>query len=295
MKFERYQHVEKLGTPATEGILNGFVHLFPKLDGTNTAVYLNDAGEVEVSSRNRVLTLSHDNAGVLAYVKSQKKFADYLHKHPNHRLFGEWLVPHRIRNYRDDAWRKLYIFDVIKSGESSSEYVYYDEYRPMLEEFGIEYIPRICSWYYPTEEDVRSCQDNCRFLMQDGASGEGIVIKNYHFVNQFGNTNWAKIVRPIAKAAIKMHKPLNGTEIESVIVDKFVTPEFVEKEFAKLVNEGTFENKLIGKFLGMVWYNFITEEMFNVLRKFKNPKIDFGLLHKLTVERTKQIKSEVFQ
>lgn len=46
MKFEKYQHVERLGTVAVEGILDGIVYVYPKLDGTNTSVYLNDAGEV---------------------------------------------------------------------------------------------------------------------------------------------------------------------------------------------------------------------------------------------------------
>ena len=86
MKFEKYQHIEKLGTDATEGILNGTVHIFTKLDGTNTSVYLNDNGEVEVASRNRVLTPEHDNAGSYKYVMSQNKFKDYLSEFPRHRL-----------------------------------------------------------------------------------------------------------------------------------------------------------------------------------------------------------------
>ena len=92
-----------------------------------------------------------------------------------------------------------------------------------------------------------------------------------------------------------MKRPLTGGEIEPLIVEKFVTPELVEKEFAKLVNDnGGFENKLIGKFLGAFWYTFITEEIFNILRKFKNPKIDFALLNQLTVQKIKDVKSEVF-
>lgn len=295
MQFEKYQHIERLETPATEGILNGYVHIFPKLDGSNTSIFLNDYGIITVASRNRVLNEGHDNAGVLAYVKSQKKFADYLRKHPNHRLFGEWLVPHTIRNYKADAWRKLYIFDVIEEDVYGNEsYLTYDEYKPLLEEFGIEYIPRIGWRLNPSLEDVLSAKED-DFLMQDGADGEGIVIKNYDFVNQFGNTVWAKVVNSIAKAAIKMHKPLYGSEIEAAIVDTFVTPEFVEKEFAKILVEGVCVKSFIGKFLGMVWYTFITEEMFNILRKFKSPKIDFGLLHKMTIDRVKEIKAEIFR
>ena len=205
MKFEKYQHIEKLGTATTKGILNGTVHILPKLDGTNTSVYLNDNGEVEVASRNRVLTFEHDNVGDYKYVMSQNKFKDYLSKFPRHRLFGEWLVPHTIKNYVDSAWRKLYIFDVIDEDVYGNEsYLTYDEYSPLLERFGIEYVLRLCFHSYPTDEDISKLQNECTFLMQVGKFDEGIVIKNYEFVNKFGNIVWAKIVRPAFKTTIKI-------------------------------------------------------------------------------------------
>lgn len=296
MKFKAYQHITKLNSLETEGILDGIVHVFPKIDGTNTSVYLNDDGDVEVATRNRILSLTHDNAGVLAYVLSNRKFKDYLHFHPNHRLFGEWLVPHTIRDYTDDAWRKLYIFDVVEVMPDGSErYLSYYDYVFSLVEFDIEFIPRICTCIDPTAEQIAELQNNCTFLMKEGSLGEGIVIKNYQFVNKFGRTTWAKIVRPIVKAAVKLYRPISGAEVEQSIVDSFVTPEFVEKEFAKIsIEHDGFNKSLIPKFLGIAWYTFINEEMFNILRKFKSPKIDFAVLHKLTVERIKQIKSEVF-
>lgn len=297
MKFERYQHVERLGSVEVDGILDGIVHVFSKLDGSNTSVYLNDAGDMEVASRNRVLDFDNDNQGVCKYVWSESKFKAYLEKHPNRRLFGEWLVPHHIRNYEDWAWRRLYIFDVVEENpDGSTCYLSYDEYQPELEKFGIAFIPRICTWHRPTTEQIDELKELCKFLVKDGERGEGIVIKNYNFVNRFGRTVWAKIVCPIAKAAIQMHKTITGAEVEQAIVDYFVTPELTEKEYSKIVNDngGFFSGKDIPKFLGVMWYTLITEEIFNILRKFKNPKIDFGLLRKLTIAKIKDIKSEVF-
>jgi hypothetical protein len=37
--------------------------------------------------------------------------------------------------------------------------------------------------------------DKNTHLMQDGEIGEGIVIKNYDYVNKWGRVVWAKIVR----------------------------------------------------------------------------------------------------
>lgn len=300
MKFEKYQHVEKLGTPATEGILNGEVYIFPKLDGTNTSVYLNDDGEIEVASRNRVLTPEHDNAGAYVALHSQDKFKRFFAAHPNWRLYGEWLIPNVIRNYRDDAWRKFYVFDVM---DENGKYIPYFDYAPILNnfwtpnDFCIEWIPLIALLTNPDTEDVMQQLENCNYLVKDDKPGEGIVIKNYDFVNKFGRTTWAKIVRAEAKLAKKTSTPpIVGRPVESDIVDAFVTPAFVEKEFAKIVTEngGTFELKLVNKFLGILWYTFVNEEMFNILRKFAHPTINFKVLHKLVVDRAKDIKADIF-
>lgn len=292
MKFEKYQHIERLGTPATDGILNGFCYVFPKLDGTNTSVYLKDDGQIEVASRNRVLNIHNDNQGVCNYVLQssiREHYEKYFKAHPNHRLFGEWLVPHTIHTYIPDAWRKLYIFDVMDGDKYLSPAQYFME----LIKYELNYIPTIIVLEEPKTDDVQKYLDQNTFLMQEGQIGEGIVIKRYDFVNRFGNTVWAKIVRPHVKAAQKGHNPLNADTIETQIVDAFLTPEFVQKEFNKIAADG-WSNKLIGKFLGVTWYAFITEETFNFLRKFHNPKIDFGLLNRLVVEKIKFFKADLF-
>lgn len=42
MDFKKYQHVGRLGTTSTEGILNGYVYVQPKIDGCNTTIYIDD-------------------------------------------------------------------------------------------------------------------------------------------------------------------------------------------------------------------------------------------------------------
>lgn len=220
---------------------------------------------------------------------SQPKFKTYLYAHPNHRLFGEWLVPHTIRGYRVDAWRKLYVFDVME-GE---RYLNYDEYYDELLKFEIPLVKCFERLEKPTLEDVTKLLDRCTFLMQDGQPGEGIVIKRYDFVNRFGKTVWAKLVHPAAKVATKLQRPITADSVEIQIAEKFLTAELVEKEFAKLAADG-WQRKFIPRLLGTVWHVFIVEETFNILRKFHNPKIDFGLLNRLVVERVKALKPELF-
>lgn len=289
MKFEKYQHIERLGTPAVEGILDGTVYVFPKLNGTNTGVFLNDEGEVTVNSRNRVIDIYNDNQGVCNFVLKQENIKNYLYKYPRRRLFGEWLVPHTIRGYYPDAWRKLYIFDIMEDGR----YLTYDEYYDELLDYEIPFIKCMERLENPTPEDITALIDRCTFLMQDGKPGEGIVIKRYDFVNQFGETVWAKLVRKTAKAAQKVQCPITPDAVEPQIIDKFLTPELIDKEFAKLAADG-WNSKLIGKLLQTVWHVFIVEETANFLKKFHNPKIDFAFLNRLAVEKIKLCKRDIF-
>lgn len=287
MQFEKYQHIERFGTVATDGILDGDIYIFDKLDGTNTGVYLNDNGEVEISSRNRVLTLDNDNAGACCYVLSNDKFNRYLRTHPTHRLFGEWLVKHSVTTYKDDAWRKLYIFDVIDT--SANRYLTYEEYTPLLDEFNIDYIPLIAKLDHPNADDVIKLQDSCTFLQKDKRLGEGIVIKRYDFVNRFGKTVWAKIVRTVANILPKTCKPVNTDSIEFKIVNEFLTSHIINKERDKLSNgNGGWQTKLIPALLSNVWYTLISEEIFNVVKKYHNPTVDFKLLQKLVTAKIKE-------
>lgn len=286
MKYQKYQHIERLGTSEVEGILDGTVYLFTKLDGTNQVVY-SDGHEVMSGSRNRCLTVENDNAGSYSYVLSQEKFKKFFEKYPNVYLYGEFLVKHHIHTYEDDAWRKLYVFDVMQEDGS---YLTYEEYVPMLEEFGIEYIPLIAKLENPTEEQVREYVDKCTFLQTGDNIGEGICVKRYDYTNKYGRRTWAKIVRGEFKQTKKANKPIVGEVIEKDIVDNFCTEQFIRKEYEKIVNDvGEWNSKMIPRLLGTVWHEFVKEETYNFVKKYKNPKIDFKVLNIMVTDRVKEV------
>ena len=199
MEFRKYQHIERFGTDEVENINIGKCYIFPKIDGTNSSCWLNADGELRCGSRNRELTLEKDNAGFYAAMIKNENIINYLKAHPNHRIFGEWLVPHTLKTYRADAWRKFYVFDVAIDNdelERGLEYIPYDIYAPMLEEFGIEYIAPLRIVKNGDYEYFIHCLEVNDYLIEDGKGvGEGIVIKNYDFYNRYGRQTWAKIVR----------------------------------------------------------------------------------------------------
>ena len=301
MEFRKYQHVERFGCTEVEGIEIGTCYVYPKIDGTNSSVWLGDDGRIHAGSRNRELSLESDNAGFMKSIVMDNRIAAYLNKHPHHRLFGEWLVPHSLKTYRDDAWRKFYIFDVCvdADNEDGLEYIPYDTYKPLLEEFGLDYICPIKILKNAALEHFIKCTEENDFLIKDGAGvGEGVVIKNYNFYNKFHRQTWAKIVTSEFR---EKHKKAMGVPvqenrlIEEEIVDKFVTSAFVEKEHAKIVNEnGGWNSKMIPQLLGRVYHELICEEMWNILKAFKNPTINFKVLNNFAIQKIKGVKPEIF-
>ena len=299
MEFEKYQHIERFGTIEVQGINDGMCYVFPKIDGTNASVWIeeyNDIRYIGAGSRKRELTKESDNAGFYEWVTRQGNIKEFLKQYPHLRLFGEWLVPHTLKTYREDAWRKLYVFDV----HDGEKYLSYDEYSTLLEDFKIEYIPPIVKIKNPTLERLTKYLDDNTFLIDDGNGvGEGIVIKNYEYRNKFGRQTWAKIVRNEFKE--KHTKTMGVREVkekkitEESIVSEYVTIALIEKEFAKISNEmDGWSSRYIPRLLNTVYYCLITEDAWNFVKKYKNPTIDFKTLQHYTTAKIKEIKPELF-
>jgi hypothetical protein len=292
MEFRKYQHVERFGTTETNGIENGMCYVFPKIDGTNASLWWNE--HLQAGSRNRHLEIDNDNQGFYAWANTDVNFTMFFTKYPHLRLYGEWLVPHTLKTYQDDAWRKFYVFDVM-DGE---RYLPYEEYKELLDEFDIEYIPPICKVKNPTYDRLVNQLEKNGYLIEDGkGTGEGIVIKNYDYENKFGRTVWAKIVKNEFKSK---HAKVDVTElkenkiIEEEIVNKYVTKALVDKEFAKIESENGWSSKFTPRLLNTVYYCLVKEESWNFVKEFKNPQIDFKRLHYFTTNKVKELKQEIF-
>lgn len=301
MEFKKYQHIERFGADEVLNIEIGSIFIFPKIDGTNGSVWL-DGGAVQAGSRNRLLSIDNDNAGFCKAMLDDLRIEEYLLKHPEHRLYGEWLVPHSLKTYRQDAWRKFYIFDVCIDREDTVEYIPYDIYKPMLDEFNLDYIPPIAEMkqgLHTYESFLKALEKNV-FLIEDGKGiGEGIVIKNYDFYNKYGRQTWAKIVTNEFKEknAKAFGVPLisAGKMTEEEIVDQFCTETLIEKEYAKIVTEKEgWRSEYIPMLLSTVFHELITEESWNFIKKFKMPTINYKTLNTLVIHKIKQVKSEIF-
>lgn len=308
MDFKKYQHLERFGTSEVKGIHFGECYVFPKIDGTNASVWINEHGDVQAGSRKRHLTLESDNAGFFDWVCQQENILNYLTKNPTHRLFGEWLVPHALKTYRDNAWRDFYVFDVavdrvgseiLHESDDQLNYIHYEEYKPLMEKHGLSYIPEICKISNGSYDQFVEQMKHNVFLIEDGKGvGEGVVLKNYDFKNRFNRQTWAKIVTSEFK---EKHAKVHGGHevkgkkmIEEEISNKYVTKALCEKVYAKIENDGGFKSKDIPRLLNTIYYDVVREECWNFVKEHKNPEINFSTLQHFVFMDSKKYFPNIF-
>lgn len=296
MEYMRYQHIERYGNDEVDGINIGTCYVFPKIDGTNASVWLGDDGQIKAGSRTRELSHESDNAGFYAYVQTSEKLLGFFSKYPGVRLYGEWLVPHSLKTYEDSAWRKFYIFDTCRE---DGILIPYDEYLPMIQEFDLDYIPALKIFTNASVDDFRAYLEVNKFLIQENQGiGEGIIIKNYAYRNKYGRQVWAKMVTNDFKTKnLKTFGASHSVKylLEQTIIDEYLTGAFLDKEFAKIVQtQGGWNSKRIPEFLGRIYHEFVSEELWNIVREHKNPTIDFKKLQQVLIAKTKEMKPEIF-
>lgn len=317
--FRRYDHLERLNHSDTEGIEIGRVFVFPKLDGTNASIWCDDK-IIKCGSRNRELTLESDNHNFCSWINDDTEISQ-AHKHcisvnPNWILYGEWMIPHTLKTYRQDIWRKFWIFDVFDI--NTGKYVNYETYEPVLKSLNLDVIEPLCIINNPSQDQIQAQVETNTYLIQDGAGvGEGIVIKNYEWSNQYGRQPWAKVVKNEFKEqnrrAFGVTQKEGEFQVESAIAEEFCTPHLVGKTRAKVVAdianehgidlstpnaqhtiESTYRGKIIPQLLGRVFHDLVEEECWAFIKKYKNPTIDFKKLNQHTIHFVKKYAVDLF-
>lgn len=299
MDFLKYPSLKRFGTTEVEGLEYGVCHVFPKLDGTNASIWVDENGVIQAGSRNRTLgiTSETDNAGFCKFAVSDSRLLRFFNEYSELRLYGEWLVPHSIKEYREDAWRKFYIFDVFN--DSTQKFLTYDDYKPLLEKYELDYVPCLFTITNPTVDKLIEKLPSNTYLMKDGSgAGEGIVVKNYNWSGKFDRITWAKLVTNEFREKHSREMGVSNIEVkasvEEMIIEEFCTEAFIEKEFSKMtLNEG-WSSKRIGELFGRVWHEFVLEETVNFVKKHKNPTVNFKVLNNLLIMKVKKVKSNIF-
>lgn len=319
MKFKKYQHIEKYGSDETDGILDGTVHVFPKIDGTNCCVYLDDDGRLSFGGRRGQVLVSQDNYKFIKYFEDNPTIKENLIKMlnglpKNSIIYGEWLIPVTLKTYNKDAWRHFYIFDVVCYPDDITDedfkedfksrrlenYLHYDVYSKLCETYGLKYIPCIKTITNPKIEEIETELENSTFLIDEGKGlGEGVIIKNYAYKNMYGRRTWAKLITAdFRNKKIKVRTEYHEDKQELLWEHKFVVrycgPEFVSKEVFKFkeLHPDCFENNkfIMKKFAFLSNYIFdelIRDNILIAINEFRDLQINFRALRKLVDKEIK--------
>lgn len=227
-------------------------------------------------------------------------------------------MPHSFKGYREEAWRRFWIFDVFNHIEDRFEI--YDDYEAMLDGFGIDSaVPPIAIVNNPGEQQLLGLLEQNTFLCEDGAGpGEGIVLKQYGYRNRYGRVTWAKLVRNEFKERHKAVMGVSETDgsisVELRIAEKFVTEALVAKERSKievaLLNEKGVHcseeadeflasrecrKSLIPRLLQTCFYELIREHAWDMVKITKRPPtVDFAKLNQHVALRVKAFAADLF-
>lgn len=304
MNFRKYQSVkrpQKLLYKDYESRLEGHLVVFPKLDGANASVWINDDGTLGSGSRNKNLDGEGGLQGFREWCLSNevalqsviRDLTQYVNKPII--IYGEWLVPHAIKNYTESAWRNFHIFDVMYIDEMEHEvYVSYAEYAPFCTANGLTTIPPIAEFPEGTTEDqLLELMNGNTYLVTEGI-GEGIVVKDYNLAGR----SWIKYVHPNFSGikASKTRKVWDGASTEEIVVAEFLTKEFVTKEYNKILTlePDLQKGKLVPQLLGRTFHSFVEDFTMEILKKHKNATINYGNLRKVINMNVKELLPEVF-
>ena len=291
--YKSFFHVERMAENKMDvpAFLQGNILAFSKLDGTNAVVWA-DRGEIHCGSRKREISVEHDNADFMLFMttdKSTQKLRDFLIDNENLVVYGEWLNGWHgrkqagiIKQYMDPGFWIIAVFDI-----DAGNYLYYDTYAEMLDGIYDKIDRPIARLTNPKYEDCAALLKNNHFNLPDDVRGEGVVFYNYDYRDRFGHPMIAKIVAEEYYAgkgnSPKKRAPQIREGLEQDIVDSFVTDADCDKCKQKVMvmfdlEEWVVSGKTIGAFLNLLYTDLIKEEMYAIVKVFKNPVIDFAIL-----------------
>lgn len=288
--FRTYDKIIRLGKEETDGILQGTVHVEEKVDGANLSVWLEEDG-IHVGSRNNDLTKNgNEFNGAVEYCKNHEGISNLLRDYPTYRLYGEWLVKHTVE-YKATAYRKFYLFDILDA--SAEIYMASPMVHELADRYGIEQVPLIATIESPTMEQLNELMGKSQF----GDRGEGIVIKNPGFINQFGKHCYAKIVSESFKedngVVFGGNNKFSDSYWEMYVVNKYMTLARVEKIMHKLqpLVDVKLDLQHIPRISGIAYHDMITEEAWEIAQKAK--KIDYDILKRIATKKAIQIYKDI--
>lgn len=188
-----YPNVYQLGHKLVSNVLDGYVLVQEKIDGSQISFGIDNLGDLRIRSKNKEIDIEHPNDMFRLAVEWIVKNRSNLQAGWTYR--GEYLQKskHNTLAYSRVPRNNIILFDICDGVES---YLPYSEVKAEAERIGLEVVPLIAEGEL-TEANILARKDEwlSRESILGGTKVEGVVIKNYHVFTAEKKVAMAKIVR----------------------------------------------------------------------------------------------------
>lgn len=315
--YTKYTHVRRYGTEGTEGYLNGHVVATPKIDGANcTCWFDSEDNTARIGGRNTPVTEPSDLSWLGAWFEDRAKgnaeaseLARFVEEHPTLIVYGEWMGGYKkpkfqgaIKDYDKEHLNTIKIFDVFdtKRDDFVGDHEWRDMFAEGYPELSKNAVPILGEFDNPTEDDIWALAENNFYMRENaGIPGEGIVVRNRDFRDEYGNYHIVKFVRTDwRKNANKQQREAIEEDIEQAIVDEYMT----DAEMSKTANKAATrfgddefnaaDKRHMGFFMSVIFKDLLEENIMDIMKRYKKPVIDFGRLSGMASKRGQEWLSE---
>lgn len=229
-----------------------------KIDGSNAQV-MNDNGKLRCFSHHKELSPDNTLNGFYGFVQEHENLLLGT-IHDQHSLFGEWLVPHKVK-YPDNTYHKWYLFDECDMSHHNTNYDVYlgfnwvkFNYNKFIKSDDIKLVPEYDSSKFNPDDlegfdKVRESLSHYSLLGADEGKAEGIVITdNDRDVSIDENTIGLlrfKCVNEAFKEVRRAKKPIGEGQKASISwANKYITEPRVNKKIFGLQEDGIIKDEL---------------------------------------------------
>jgi len=233
MEQRKYTSIVRMGHRDTVGVVKegDYITVYEKLDGANASFSLRDDGEVLAFSRNTQLSPENNLRGFYEFTRGINPSALM----PDTIYYGEWLVKHKV-DYGDKA-ATFYLFDIYSTIDE--DYAPTDVVISEAAWLGLAIAPILYAGPYVSFEHLQSLVGRSSYAV-NAAGGEGIVVKNVNFRDQYGKQTFMKLVSEEFREMQPQKAPRDPNAVETVetaFVKTYLTEARVDKLLRKLVDE----------------------------------------------------------